>query len=523
MMYKHRHAAPLVMIVLLLSACIYPFSARTEARRILVLRDADGDRVSEANLLEIERYLSYSGLWCDYADAWVQATLDSYDAVIVVMAEGRALNEKTARALREGELPVFVAGGGAIQQLVPTVEIQGSIVVRLETETGETSDKLLTQNSIVLMEGENAVLGGTLFVGDQRYPLCKTTERITHLAYCDASDSLMAAMLATFLQAWMWPYHNDPTVYGQYLVLDQVYPFYEPADLMAVTDMLMEEGVPYAVSVMPVYANADYPAMKRFCEWLRYIQSKGACIVLHAPLVTLENVDMETYKKQLNTAFNAYSRYGVYPLAIEAPEVYLFSKRGLEAIQGFRTVVLYESDEQLGDRADGASLAWHDGHQVIAPYLHEGGAITTAYAQAIYLNVNEEIPALRGFVQALKRSQRVLKSLTDLENSVYVGNDYVNRNAQGVIEVNGELVDLTYEPFQYEEYKFQRGLEEYLTSQIETSNKLIMAFVLVAGSFFAVAIVLSRRAMKRDILHQKRYQHATERNGKARSGKGERG
>ncbi len=505
MMCKLRWTAWLLAITLLLTCCPPPQAARAEVLRLLVLHDAENDSVASANLRELQRIMTYSSLRCDYADAWTAQSLDGYDAVIVLLAENRILNEQTAHELRTGTRPVFVVGGGALEQLARTVMLTGSVVVRCETESGSTSDMLLSRSGIALLDGESAVIGGSLFVDSQSYPLCKTLGSITHMAYCDANEPLLAAELATCLQAWMWPYKNDPVAYGQYLVLDNIYPFYEPEDLSRVTDMLREEGVPYAVCVMPVYENADYPSMKRFCEWLRYIQSTGAGIVLHAPLVSLSRVDMETYKSQLSTAYSAYTRYGVYPVALEAPEAYLFSKRGLEAIQGFRTVLLFDSDDQLLDRADGENLAWYDGHQLLAPYSQDEGAFTTAYAQAIYLNVNDDLETLRRFVQTLKRSRRALKSLTDMDHSVYIGSDYVYRSALGVVEVNGTQVSLAYEPFEYEEYRFERGFEQYMTQQIQTSNKLIMLFVIVASTFFAIAIFLARRAMRSSMLHPTRY------------------
>lgn len=507
-MYKVRWMM-LVLAAVLLAVCLPPSAACAEIQRILVLADTEGDRVSGANLAELRRIIAYRGLRCDYADAWLETSLDGYDAVIVAVAENRTINEQTAYELRTGDRQVFVVGGGALEQLARTVQVKGSIVVRCETEAGSTSDQLLSRSELTLLEGETAAIGGTIFVDNQSYPLCKTLGNVTQMAYCDAEEPVMAASLATYLQAWMWPYRNDPTSYGQYLVLDNIYPFYEPEDLMAVTDMLREEGVPYAVCVMPVYDNADYPSMKRFCEWLRYIQSTGAGIVLHAPLVSLENVDMAVYKKQLNTAYSAYTRYGVYPLAIETPEAYLFSKRGLEAISGFRTVLLFRSDDQLSDQVGGENAAWYDGHQILAPSLLDGGALTTTYAQAIYLDVNEDPDTLRKYVQTLKRSRRALKSLTDMDNSVYVGSDYVYRSAAGVVEVNGAIVSLAYEPFVYEEYKFDRGLEQYLTNQILTSNRNIMAFVLVASTIFIIAMLMSRQAMRREILHRRHYKPAS--------------
>ena len=255
-MYKVRWMM-LVLAAVLLAVCLPPSAACAEIQRILVLADTEGDRVSGANLAELRRIIAYRGLRCNYADAWLETSLDGYDAVIVAVAENRTINEQTAYELRTGDRQVFVVGGGALEQLARTVQVKGSIVVRSDTEAGSTSDQLLSRSELTLLEGETAAIGGTIFVDNQSYPLCKTLGNVTQMAYCDAEEPVMAASLATYLQAWMWPYRNDPTSYGQYLVLDNVYPFYEPEDLMAVTDMLREEGVPYAVGVMPVYGNAD--------------------------------------------------------------------------------------------------------------------------------------------------------------------------------------------------------------------------------------------------------------------------
>ena len=44
-----------------------------------------------------------------------------------------------------------------------------------------------------------------------------------------------------------------------------------------------------------------------------------------------------------------------------------------------------------------------------------------------------------------------------------------------------------------------------MTQQIQTSNKLIMAFVIIASTFFAIAIFLARRAMRSSMLHPTQY------------------
>ncbi|MDD6050826.1 MAG: DUF2334 domain-containing protein [Clostridiales bacterium] len=496
-MQRREHRARLLLLLFVQALlCAFPACAGAEATRLLVLQDVAGERVAQANLRQIRRMLTYAGYPWDIADAWREASLDDYDAVLVVLAEGRALHEDTARRLRTGERPVFVVGSGALEQLTETVTAEGAITVLCEG--GGSTDKLfLTRTSLPMLSGEGEVVGGELLVNGQGLPLCKRVGSITHMAYCDADEARMAAMLADFLLGWLRP-DGSPPACGQYLVLSPVYPFQEPEDLVALTDVLENERLPYAVCVMPIYEHVDYPAMKRFCQWLRYIQSKGVAIVLHAPLMSPN--DVEAYRKQLETAYRAYADYGVYPVALAAPEDDLGSPHGMEAISGFSTVLLTEGDGPLTAPALTETPTRQEEHRLLAPYT-QGSAFTTAYPQAIYLDANASPDELRRRVQTLGRSGCSLMSLAGMAHSVQIGDDCISRSPTGGLEVNGQPFSLAYTAFEDEEYRYDRGIVQYMTEQIQTSNRIIMGFVLLASACFAAFMLLSRQAMRRELLH----------------------
>ena len=321
------------------------------------------------------------------------------------------------------------------------------------------------------------------------------------MAYFDPSQEAQCAFLSTLLQTWLWPYKNSPTAYGQYLVLDRVYPFADPERLLSLVEMLETENVPYVLCVMPIYANADYPAMKRFCEVLRYAQSRGAGIVMHVPQVTLANVTVEDLQENIANAYSAYSRYGVYPLAIEAPDVWLMSEKGQDVLRGWRTVFLFRSDEALFGEKQAENTALRDGHQIVAPAYADATAFTNAYAQAIYLDPSEDIETLRTQVNRLKNSRTALKKLSDVEGIVYAGDLYVHFYPADGLYVNGQAASLAYQRFNYDEdYVYDRGFVQYMTEQIQASNKLILAFVAVACTIFIAGMIISRRTTRRQLL-----------------------
>lgn len=498
MMYKRLCFLALALCLLL---ALTPLRAQAESRHVLLILNEEGSGPAAQTAAEL-RHLALYGNWnCRIQDVSSPIDLTNCERVILCIDEGMSLPAENARTLRKTDLPIFVIGSGGLSQLTQTQEIDGTLVLRTETESHQNIDVLLAETSVTLMRRTGESLGGSIFVGAEEYPLCHTVGHITHLAYFDASSATLCSFLSSALQLWSWPYENAPISYGQYLVLDNVYPFDDPARLMEIVDMLESESIPYALTVMPLYNNAEYPTMKRFCEFLTYVQSKGAGIILHVPLVTLQSTDAQSILEHLEIAYQAYTQYGVYPLAVEAPEVWLQSEEGLSILGGIRTLFLYASDEPVYGQQQSVNLAWKDGHQLVASAREDALTFTDAYAQAIYLDINQGVETLRQQVQQIKRSRRTLKSLLDMENVVYMGNDHLRQTREAGILFNDKPVDTTYYPFTYEEdYEYDRGFVQNLTEQIENGNHLIMLFVIVACSFFILSILLARRSLREELI-----------------------
>jgi hypothetical protein len=489
---------------LLLLTMMLPLQALAAQPHLLVISAEAEEGAADWTMQTIRQLAMYSNWNCRFEGSDARLSLEDCEGVIFCLEEDDVLPEKTAQAILESEVPVCVIGSGGLQQLAPVRHEHGTLVVRLETENHQNQDLLLKQEDITLLQDRGESLGGAVFVGSQSYPLCQTVGQVTHLAYFDADSADFGNYLASCLQIWRWPFADAPRGYGFYLLLDRVYPFDDPTRLMAITDMLEEENVPYALTVMPIYANGEYPTMRRFCEYLTYVQSRGAGIILHAPLVTLQNVSAEDIKTHINIAFEAYTNQGVYPLAIQAPESWLMSEKGLSVLTGFRTVFTYPSGEKVhGDKLN-INLAYKDGHQLVAAARDGALTYTDAYAQAISLDINQDVEKLREQVKAIKRSRRTLKSLRTMQNIVYAGDNYLLAEADGSLVFNGKEQKLVYTPFVYEEnYEFDRGFVQNLKEQIEGGNQLIMIFVVISCSFFIVAMFLVRRSIRGELLQAK--------------------
>lgn len=489
-MYKRLIGAVLLMLLLIGGGAL------AEENHLLLIQDTEPGTTLQSCLDQIKRYAVYSNWSCDYASPWDEVDASAYDAFIVCIREGSQLSEQLAHDLRRNKKPVYLVGDGGLDQLLRVVEVEGTMVYQLQENT--EGGTLLYQTGIRLPKRRGENVGGRLYVGTDSYPLCRKVGHVTHLAVYGGPE--MDVFLVDTIQQWLWPYDNLPTSYGQYLVLDEVYPFTDPAHLMAISEMLEKENVPYALCVMPIYANAEYPSMKHFCEYLRYVQSRGAGIILHVPLVSLTFTDPEEVKEAITTAYSAYTRYGVYPMALEAPEAFATSEKGLTVLSGFRTVFLSESSVRLDDDAVSGNIAHRYGHQMIGPAIERGLTVTSACAQAVYLDIHQDVEALQTQIERMKTSTRVLRSMNDLDNSAYVGPDWISRTPAMGLVVNTTPVSLTYTPFEYEEFHYERGFVQTLTEQIELSNRFIMLFVLISCTIFVTGITLSRRLTRRQIL-----------------------
>ncbi|MDO4273960.1 MAG: DUF2334 domain-containing protein [Eubacteriales bacterium] len=84
-----------------------------------------------------------------------------------------------------------------------------------------------------------------------------------------------------------------------FVMIDEVYPFSDMNMLTEMGEDLYERGIPYILRVMPVYENTSYPSYGEFTEKLKYLQAKGASVVLHEPIDQGEGYGPDTRENKL--------------------------------------------------------------------------------------------------------------------------------------------------------------------------------------------------------------------------------
>lgn len=187
---------------------------------------------------------------------------------------------------------------------------------------------------------------------------------------------------------------KNPGSGNVYMLIDKVYPFVDLNDFVEKVDFLHDNGISFICSVMPVYDNKDLDAMKRFCQVLRYAQSKGGRIILHSSVIQGEDVSEKSVKVKMNSAEKIYVDYGVYPMALDVPQEFL-TREDYRKILNSSKYIFVEKYKQKG-ASDAAfrvnsELPLNDFKVSVNNMIQSGGH----FSDVDYLNMDIDMGGLK--------------------------------------------------------------------------------------------------------------------------------
>lgn len=159
----------------------------------------------------------------------------------------------------------------------------------------------------------------------------------------ESKNSKAVLGIAQELKRWL----GISTAGRSYLLLKEVYPFSDLELLRLTADQLYDAGIPFLVSAVPVFVNTDYPAMKRYVQALRYVQSRGGSIAVNAPVVQLAiGKGDRTLQAKMKVFLEALVDGGVAPLTIAAENYWTYDREYANAGLGFfDSAVLFPDTE----------------------------------------------------------------------------------------------------------------------------------------------------------------------------------
>lgn len=367
-----------------------------------------------------------------------------------------------------------------------------------------------TFEELVEMKGLKAFLhgnysSGEITAGNETIPFCSQVGNVRFIPVTAYSGKLVRAALMQEMVQWMWPYRDAPPDYAQYFVLDQVYPFMPAEKLKEKVDVLIESGIPFAISVMPISQNTEFPSMKQFCQVLSYAQANGGAVILNAPIIHQTEVEIDELYEKLTDMTTAYTNYGVYPLGLQVPLSWTNDEVYLKVLERYKTVFVYDDGKSSGFEIDShQNVLFQNSHQLILPLIeldHTGTSYLKCYSSALYFNAGEDLEVLEQKLRNCKESSVPFKSLWDMSHSVWA-NDFSMDYENHILCINEEERVIEFHPEEFDEdFEYGRNALQRITVSLQNQNKVLMLLVAVIIVLFTLLILYARKRNKRNFFY----------------------
>lgn len=382
-----------------------------------------------------------------------------------------------------------------------------SASVTYEFSSKQKSQVLTKADQYYFYNKEMDSTAGKVVLQDTEGYFCAKIGALYHIPVIDFSSNVVKAAFAKETALFKWPYSGEPHVYAQYMVLDKVYPFQDQDKLLEVVKYFISKNEPFIISVMPVYANGDFPAMQHFCEILRYAQSNGGTILINSPINQMNTFDKELVNDYMSTAINIYVEHGVYPMGIEVPSNWLFNRDTIDVMSRFSTVLVSDETDQRIEADDTAytNLVYEDGHQWIGPAISidkNGTSYLKINSTAVKFDLDTDMEFIKQKVEACITSEVPLKSLWDVEHSFWT-EEHVMTYKKHIILLDGKRIENQFKPTEYDEnYQYNRNMLQRFSKDLTSENqKLVIMVVIISIIFISFILIARYRNRKRFIIH----------------------
>ena len=488
--------------------------APTQTAQVLMLYDARNPRTSREDVERFCRMMTCLGKSLAFGDVRdFGSDLSGYEYVVCDRLEEISAEEMAAIRDYSGNLLIlgsqfmarYLNETGQSELILRKGTLDRGIL-RYEFSTDEVFEEIVDAEDVCLFQSEGEERG-TVLVNGERYPFWSRVAGVRYTPVTSLAQELTQAALMRELADWMWPYRDAPPAYGQYLVLDEIYPFMDPELLLEQIDALLADKIPFVLSVMPIYDNTSYPAMAQFCQVLQYAQKNGGFVIIRAPIIQAVERNQEEMFQVLTDGLQAYVDNGVYPLGFEVPLRWTYDEDSLELMRRYRTVFVFDDGESSGFAPSGAgrNQLYDNYHQLVMPAIaldRHGVSHLTCYSSAVYLkSYAVDAAQIHDVVSVMKELRVPFGNLWKLDHAVWA-NDLSEIYEGGHLRVNDEPVELTYAPTEFDEdYDYNRDILQRAVVSIRQQNRLLTGAAAAIVVMFAAFILYLRRANRRSFFY----------------------
>ncbi|MGF7048870.1 uncharacterized protein YdaL [Paenibacillus sp. DS2015] len=299
---------------------------------------------------------------------------------------------------------------------------------------------------------------------------------------------------------------------GTYLIFKEVYPFSDLNLLEKLADQLYDAGIPFMISVRPVFSNTDFPAMQRYLETLKYVQSRNGSILVNTPIVSSTISDNgPILQGQMESFIDVLADYGVIPLGIGAEMYWSYDAQYAEYGMGFfDSVVLFPNINPIyRSRTDSSHAFMSSMYSMSLDFLQQFEHTDTIahdlpMDSAITYDFSDDEAQLNEIIQALMGSWITFSDYKYGEHEIDTQANAISSD-NGFLSLNGQNVDMNdaYRSVS-SEYTYTVEQEQSFSTLFNIQNKIFIVLIVVTLLIFGYLFLIGYRLYLRKYINQRR-------------------
>ncbi|HEY4391134.1 MAG TPA: hypothetical protein VGN02_07270 [Paenibacillus sp.] len=508
----HRRwlAAVLVPLIIGLILPVGPFLAQADARTsspsILIIYDSlDVGTEQEGNVEVLKRLLAafQVQVTVQSIDTYTSGELKGYSGLIEVQNRSDLTDEDSDyfKDLQSYSGDILYIGGSPRSKLIHTLGLQVQAVEKMaDLSIGPFAEKSIHLTSIYNSNAPDVQRYGTLKVQDANYAYGMSKGGYAYVPFLE-KDTLSEMALSYVLKGWLQHGENG----HNYLLFKEIYPFSNLPLLERMSDELFEAGIPFIISVHPVFNNTDYPAMKRYINTLKYVQSRNGTILVESPVVatTIQDLDRSLYR-QMEHFIDVLAEAGVVPLGMGTEMYWSYDEHFVqEGMSFFDSVVLFPDKRPIHKEELNRSQAFHSSlYSVTQPYLQryliDGRMIDPpSMNMAITYDFVQTEEELESLTNQLRNSWI---NFDDYKNEAHLVTTEANQlgSERGSLVLNGTNIGIQASHVETSsDYEYKQQEQKSFETWFSVQNRIFIIIIFITLFVFSGFLIIGYRMYKR--------------------------
>ncbi|MDO7908052.1 hypothetical protein Q5741_16690 [Paenibacillus sp. JX-17] len=487
--------------------------AQPDTKTLLLYDSLAVDTPKEGNVEELQRLLAAFGAQVTVMnlDHYTADTLSGYDRVIYVKnaPDLYDINKdflKDMAAYTGDYLHIGTHLPERVQQQLHTVTaVIPDAAVTITADAWSSAPTRVPSLPVITSYQGQPYGAVQLYHGSHAAPFGVIHGRQGYVPYYVKGNASELA-LSSLLKDWLGVQKPG----NLYLVIRGIYPFSDLEKLKALADRLYGAGIPFVVSVQPVFEHTDYPAMLRYLQAMQYVQARNGSIVINTPVVAdTISQDKTVLKREMSSFIDVLAQHKIVPLGIGA-ELYwsydhLYSAEGMAF---FDSSLLYPNEKIMyRDRSPQSKVFVSSPFTVTIRQLqeyvrHKKTADTLPVDLAVTLNFEADSVHLDEEVAWLEAQWLVFADYKQEEHQVK--NDHVLLQSRGgILKMNGQsltqnstLLSGTSGAAEAD-YAYTKQARQSLSGLFRVQNNIFVAIIGVTLLVFGLFLIIGYRLYKR--------------------------